>query len=527
MSQRLTQHVRVMADNPGASDIHVVPEKGVCMSPRIDRRAPSKLGSNLQKDAEPTQARTPTATTSSVKYQTQRNADAFQGAAPRGRAQVAFGNTVAALNTNAVVAPALTPEQQASAEQAQVDATNRQDPSYLTNWLKDHPDPAQQAAFMDRFFQYGTDAGQLLDKASEEDLPVLSAALDAAYRSGAVTLDELTAAVGSHGAGSWGGETHETLAKIIAGTGNPELITAYAQRELEIMTASNPADPARAVAIATALAGLPPDKLQEFLKNNPDALGHVLKNINDPIIGGGTEALGKLLDAASAIQPATPESIKLFMDSIGHLGDNPESRAAAARFFTQHANAILAAASDASGSIGSAGAGKLSEFFTRTLFTEPSFEGQEAFHSFITSKLGDMQAQLEAEAHANPPSQDAQRLARSMGSLVGAIEGGFLLSVEELNKRNEAAEGMAGLIFKLKDLLPTSSIPGLGQLQNLTIDQIQNWVTEALKKKPDDPQDAIPFHQLFGEAISNPALRSVYDSARLTSLENRELGLNH
>ncbi|NOK04173.1 MULTISPECIES: hypothetical protein [Myxococcus] len=29
------------------------------------------------------------------------------------------------------------------------------------------------------------------------------------------------------------------------------------------------------------------------------------------------------------------------------------------------------------------------------------------------------------------------------------------------------------------------------------------------------------------EAISNPALRSVYDSARLTSLENRALGLNN
>ncbi len=31
----------------------------------------------------------------------------------------------------------------------------------------------------------------------------------------------------------------------------------------------------------------------------------------------------------------------------------------------------------------------------------------------------------------------------------------------------------------------------------------------------------------FGERISTPALRSEYDSARLTALENRELDLNH
>ncbi|MFP2958693.1 hypothetical protein ACLEPN_12795 [Myxococcus sp. 1LA] len=497
------------------------------MSPRIDRRSPTKLGSTLKKDAEPNLARTPTSTADTVKFQTQRNADAFQASIPRGRTQTALGNTVPAAQTNAVAAPALTPEQEASAEQALVEATNRRDPSYLTNWLKANPDPAAQAAFMDRLFQYGAVAGQLLDKANERELPVLSAALDAAYRSGAVTVDELTAGVGSDGAGSAPGETHETLAKIVAGTGNPELITAYAQRELEIMNASNAEDPARSVAIATALSGLPPEALQDFLKKNPEAINQVLQNLNHPIINyGNGEALGSLLDAASAIQPATPESIKLFMDSIGRLGDIPGARDAAARFFTQHADAILAATSDASGSVGSDGAGKLSEFFTRTLFTEPAFEGQDAFRTFITSKLGEMQAQLETHAQANPPSQDAQRLARSMGSLVGAIEGGFLLSVEELNKSNEAAEGLAGLVFKLKDLLPTSSIPGLGKLQDLTIDQIQRWVTDALKKNPDKPQEAIPFHRLFGELISNPTLRSAYDSARLTSLENRELGLN-
>ncbi|MFY2558173.1 hypothetical protein ACN469_11115 [Corallococcus terminator] len=500
------------------------------MSTRIDRNPRTNVGTTQKQEPAAPPARSTAGNSVAERSRLKGAVDAFQGAPLTQRALASLGNPTA--TANQVVAtppPVMSRADEESARQALQEATNREDPSYITEWLKAHPDPAQQAAFMDMLFEYGAPAGNLLDKAGElspEDQQLLSDAVDAAYRSGALTLEELTEAVGSHGNGSWGGETHEALAKIIAGTGNPELINAYVERELEIMTASNAEDPARAVAIATALAGLPPDELQEFLERHPDVVPLVLKNLDEPIVVGGGSALGKLLDAASAIQPPTEESLQVFMDSIGHLGENSDSRAAAARFFTRNADAILSAVGDASGSIGSQGAGKLSEFFTRTLFTEPEFEGQEALHTFVTSKLGEMLETLETQAQANPPSQDTQRLARAMGSLVGAIEGGFLLAVEELDKRNEAVEGLVGLLFKLKELLPSSKLPGAGKLQDLTIDQIEKWVVDALKEHADDPKDAIPFHRLFGEQISNPLLRSIYDAARLTSLENRELGLN-
>ncbi|WP_002639211.1 hypothetical protein [Myxococcus hansupus] len=500
------------------------------MSPRIDRRTPTAVAPTSRQGTEQPLARQGADAATSGQVRTQRNADGFQPNVARDRATTNLNGRQPITPQAPVTARPLTPSEVASVNQVLQEATNSRDPSVLVNFLRDNPDPAMQAALMDNLFAFGPVAGQILDKAgrlSAADQQVLSSALDTAFRSGAVTVEELTAGVGSHGRGSWGGETHEGLAKIVAGTGNPELITAYAQREMQIMSDGNTPDPARSVAVATALAGLPPEQLQDFLKNNPDGIGKVLGNLNNPIISGGTGALGGLLDAASAIKPPTQESLKLFLDSIQQVGTNPESRAAAARFFMEHSDAILSGASDLSGSVGSASAGRLSEFFTRTLFTEPPFEGQDALRSFVNTKLGDMRAALETQANANPPSQETQRLARSMGSLLGAIEGGFLLSVEELKKNNEAAAGLAGLIFKLKDVIPTSSIPGLGQLQNLTLGQIEKWVTDAVQRDPDKARDAIPFHRLFGEQITNPTLRSIYDAARLTSLEDRRLGLSN
>jgi hypothetical protein len=504
------------------------------MTARIDGKSRPHVGST-QKKQEPSAVpvRTPSGNGVAERARQKGVVDAFQGARLSERSLASLGNPTALAKQGAACpVPVLTPAEEAEARRAIEEATGREDPETIAEWLRAHPDPAEQAAFMDMLFDYGPTVGNILDNAddlSPEDQQLLSDALDAAYRRGEVTLEELKEAVGSHGNGTWSGESHEMLAKIIAGTGNPDLINAYVERELEIMQAENVEDPARAVAIATALASLPPDELQKFLERNPEVVSRVLKNLEEPIARMGTgsyEALGKLLDAAGAIQPPTPQSLQVFMDSIPYLGENEESRAAAARFFTRNADAILASVADASGAISSQSAGKLAEFFTRTLFTDPSFEGQEALHTFVVQKLGEMQRRLETEATANPPSQDAQRLARGMGSLVGAIEGGFMLAVEELDARNEATEGLVGLIFKAKDLLPDVSLPVIGSVRDLTLDQIQDWVTDALKEHPDDPKDAIPFHLLFGEAISNPLLATIYETARGTALDNRELGLD-
>ncbi|MBJ6761576.1 hypothetical protein JGU66_12445 [Myxococcaceae bacterium JPH2] len=494
------------------------------MSPRVDRSGPRPIESTVSKQ-DTAQPRAVTGQEVRT-LQRQRNQDGFQ---PATRGMTAAAKLGGAQPATAPVAPAtLTRSEMESAQQAIALASDGRDATAVTDWLKANPDPAKQAAFMDLMFQYGPVAGEVLnhtERLGEADRKLLAGALDNAYRSGAVTADELARSVAEGGRGAVLGESHEALGDLVASTGNPDLIEAYAKRELAISGAQGTYDPQRATAAAAALAGLPPERLQAFLKDNPDAVGVLTKNINADVDAKFSPALGKLLDAASRIQPATPESVKLFTDTIDKIGENVDTRAAASRFFTQHADAVLSSLKDASGSLGIEGQKKMSEFFTRTLFSPPAHEGQDALRQTVMTKLGDMQKDLERHANENPPSTDSKREARLMGSLVGALEGGFQIAVEELNQRNEATKGMVDLLFSAKGLLPDMPLPGAGKLKDLTIDAIQDWVTKRLQEKAADPQDAIPFHHAFAELISNPDLRTDYDAARTTAFVNRQRGL--
>jgi hypothetical protein len=510
------------------------------MGVKLDRSSPKRV--EIQHKEKPAEVRTPQQTqvsaqgngTNQVKSNFFR--DAFQAVTSAAQQTAAkLGGTVgthAAAGTSSAgtVRPAtLTPAEMQSAQQAIANAHDGRDASYVSDWLKNNPDPAKQAAFMDLMFQYESVAGEILDHSQnlpDADRQRLSQALDTAYRSGAVTNEELTQAVSESFRGAAPGESHEGLAEIVAGTGNPDLIETYARRELEIVQASDSNDVQRSAAAATALAGLPPDRLQAFLKDNAAAVGDMLKYINADPNTQYSPALGKLLDAASRITPPTAESVKLFNDSIDKIGDNVSTREAAARFFTQHGDAVLASMQDASGSLGLDGQKKMSEFFTRTLFSPPAYEGQDAFRQSVMTRLGAMNDDLARYANASPPPADAKRDARLMGSLVGALEGGFQVAVDELKKRNDAVEGMVGLLFSAKELLPDLPIPGAGKLKDLTIDQLQKWVTSSLQEKAQDASDAIPFHRAFGELIANPDLRTDYDAARGDAFLNRQRGLS-
>jgi len=79
------------------------------------------------------------------------------------------------------------------------------------------------------------------------------------------------------------------------------------------------------------------------------------------------------------------------------------------------------------------GQGKLSSFFARTRFTDPSYDGQAAFQTFVMTRLSTLGAGLDAHALENPPTIGAQRDAQLLGSLVGTIEGGFHVAVDELS----------------------------------------------------------------------------------------------
>ncbi|RYZ44059.1 MAG: hypothetical protein EOO71_00890 [Myxococcaceae bacterium] len=495
----------------------------------IQRGIPQRVETRTPERAEGQTVTKPVVRDNAVRAELAR--DAFQ-ATPGTRSAVNLGaettTGVRATSTTAVAPTALTPAEQKAAEQAIANAYDGRNASYVSDWLKNNPDPAKQAAFMDLLFKYDSVAGGILDdvqRLPEADRARLSAALDNAYRSGAVTDSEVQKAVAAAHSGELPGETHEGLAGIVAGTGNPDLIETYAKKEMEIIRAAGGYDQQRSAAVATALAGMPPDRLQSFLAQNKEGMADVLKNINAGMDASYSPALGKLLDAAGRINPPTAESLKLFADSIGQLGENRESRAAAARFFTQHGDAVLASMQDKSGSLGMEGQKKMSEFFTRTLFSPPEFEGQAAFRENVMSRLASMSAGLEEHATENPPSQDAKRAARLMGGLVGALEGGFQIAVDELKKRNDAVKGMVDLLFSAKSLLPNLPIPGAGKLKDLTIDQLQKWVTSNLQEKAQDASDAIPFHGAFGEQISNPDLRTDYDAARATAFVNREQDL--
>ncbi|NRD48035.1 hypothetical protein [Corallococcus exiguus] len=507
------------------------------MTTTIQRNAPRPIET---KPAERPAAQTPTqppARNEAVRSGT--GTDGFQPTAGTTGTQTAnrLGATPAGAEevrtTSATpVAPAaLSPTELRSAQQAIANSSDGRDATAVSEWLRNNPDPAKQAAFMDMMFQYGPVAGGILDSVQrlpEADRTRLSQALDNAYRSGAVSPQELSAAVATSGRGALPGATHEGLAGIIAGTGNPDLIETYAKAEMDIVRASGGDDQQRSAAVATALGGMPPDRLQSFLAANREGMADVIKNINaSGPDASSSPALGRLLDAAGRINPPTAESVQVFTDSIDKLGENCESRAAAARFFTQHGDAVLSSLQDSSGSLGLDGQKKMSEFFARTLFSPPQdFEGSDAFRTNVMQRLETMNAGLAQHANENPPSQDAKRSARLMGSLVGSLEGGFQVSLDEMGKRNEAVKGMVDLLFSAKGLLPNLPIPGAGKLKDLTIDQLQRWVTSSLQERAQQPSQAIPFHRTFGEQIANPDLRTDYDAARGDAFLNRQRGLS-
>lgn len=413
-----------------------------------------------------------------------------------------------------------------SAQEAIALAHDSRSAEPVVEWLREHP--AQRDAFMQTWSQYGSVMGETLNDAQylgDADKRVLSNALGSAYRSGAITDAHLENMVTTSGRGSLPGETHEGLGEIVGMTHNPDLISRYAEAELEAMKFEDGSEPQRATAIAEALSGLSPSALQDFLAAHPDDAGEIVQNASAHMDAEYSDALGNLLETASRIQPPTEESLRVFSDAVPVLGENEASRAGAAEFFRRNGDAVLESLQDASGSLTNDGAKQMSEFFARTLFTEPQFEGQERFRQDVMSRLQSMTSDLNAHATDRAPPDDVQRQARLMGSLTGALEGGFQVAIDELEQRNESVDGMVDLLFSAKDLIPDLPIPGAGKLKDLTLDQIQDWVKDSLHEDAQSAAEAIPFHVTFGETIGSPYLRTLYDAARGTTFDNRAAGL--
>ncbi len=177
------------------------------MAPRIDSQLPRVGVAPKPQPAAPARApQAPTGPAEASQFQARRNVDAFQGTgntastlAKLSGAPIAEVRTLAQSQATGSPAP-LSPADEASANEAIGDALDHNDASYIANWLKEHPDPATQAAFMDMLFSTpGGLAGDVLDDTgnlSAADQQVISEALNTAWESGAVTAEELAAGVG-------------------------------------------------------------------------------------------------------------------------------------------------------------------------------------------------------------------------------------------------------------------------------------------------------------------------------------------
>jgi hypothetical protein len=429
----------------------------------------------------------------------------------------------------------LTPAELKSAERAIGLADGGRSAEPIVEWLRAHPDAAKQDAFMDLLFEFRSAAGEILNCTYMRSLPrndvqVLADALARAWRSGAVTSAELNEAIAAGGRGATFGEDHIGLAEVVALTGDPELTLAFASRELEVFR-SSPDERARANAVAIALASLPPSQLSGYLSANEELVqtlvqameGH-RRSMNSTDLG-----LARLLEGAARIEPPTPQTLRLFDGSVDLLGDGGHLPRAAGEFYVKHTAAVLEMYRDDSGSLDLVGQEKLSVLFARTLYSESPFAGQELVGEAMAADLARRGDALEAHATVNPPSIEAQREARLLGGLVGAVEGGFQIAVDELKEHNAAVDGMVDLMFRTSVLLPKTSLPGIGilagQAKDVALKNLKSWVKDRLHEKPRDASEAIPFHELFGQEIDNPALRSGYDAARADAFMNRAMGL--
>jgi len=422
----------------------------------------------------------------------------------------------------------LSPAEIESAQQTIALASDGNDATPLVNWLADHATPSSRDQMMDMLFDFGPVAGSVLNdtgRLGDADKALLSQSLDHAWRSGAVTAEELQAAVVTTGYGALPGETHVGLSETVAGTGNPELIETYALREMQILKTSPDEEAFRSQAVVSALSGLAPQPLQAFLGSHLEDVKTAIGFTDVDYDAVSRSGLGSLLDAASAIVPSTPESIAVFKSAIPMIGENPESRRGSAAFFERHMDAVLQSFQADSAKLTIDGQQQMSIFFARTLFSPPAYEGQDTFRESLLKRMASLGNSLDRYALANPPPIAAQRDAQLLGSLVGTVEGGFHIAVDELDARNEAVEGMVDLVFKAKDLLPSAELPGFGILKSLAVDKIKEWVVDSLKERPRDASEAIPFHALIGERIDSVALTTIYDAARSEAFTNRGVGL--
>jgi hypothetical protein len=329
------------------------------------------------------------------------------------------------------------------------------------------------------------------------------------------------------------------MAKVIAQSGNDDLIRAYAQHELD-KAKRDPEQVRGYLHAVTAWSGLSPEALQQVMKNNPDFYkaveeagrltkgpGNVSGFPNYNILEPG---LGNLLKKASQIKgangQATPEALKLFATAVKYAGDNFFTQEGAGAFFIEHARQIIDTYADPRSQ--DFNPEVLQTFFANVIYAPGSKALRYNGRPLVDVIMGDgqgrggvlgevMEAYLKEAKRPNDTEEgreNDQYIGQKIGFLWGAVSGGLLDAVkvykDRFNEDKELRDFAFGLLKK-----------GLGQIAdkldpsgaaNEVVDKAVDFgqkIYEAGKEKEKQEQ-LDKFKQAFSE-MNRGLLRYITD----------------
>jgi hypothetical protein len=445
--------------------------------------------------------------------------------------------------------PPLSDADQKSASQAIQNASDSipPDASKISDWLQAHPDPVAQRGFWEYFKNFPEAAGRVLDgtsRCTNDQKALISSSLDASYKSGDISDDDIKKMVSD---GTYPVTSDSAFGELIGGTHDPALINTFANTELSKM--GN--DPYRDRAVASALAGMPPDAMQAYLGqhptlihdlvSSPDAAGarsaatvlahlppdqlqqwladpankgdydSMLSNINkdqdnialddDDSVASQSTALGDLLKNAANIQPPTPEVTDLFSKSVDLAKGNDASLQGLASVYV-HDSVALTKALTADGD--SEGPTVLSKFFAQALFSpgvkDENFDGSGfKLTDVVTGALKTASSALQSEFGGD----DKDVAGRQLGRLGASLEGAAAVTLKDYRDQvaanKDERDAFGGLIGKaLGAVVP--DVPG----KDFAVDKISGLLSDALIPAPGRPDISLreKFNDLFEGQVS-------------------------
>jgi hypothetical protein len=294
------------------------------------------------------------------------------------------------------------------------------------------------------------------------------------------------------------------IAKVIAQSGNDNLIRAFAQHEID-KAKQDKYEVRGYLNAVTAWSGLSPNALQDVMKHNRDFY-EAVRQAGRLTEGPGNQSgfpnynilepgLGDLLTKASQIKgadgQATPQSLKLFATAIKYAGDNPFTQQGAGAFFIENARKVIDTYTDPANFGPDADPSVLQAFFARVIYAPGSntlsYKGQPMVELImgngngVSGLLGDVtQAYLNEARQPNDTEsgrENDHNIGIKLGYLWGAVSGGLLDSVHAYKDQFEKDKEFRNFVFDSAKFALGAIAEKLGaskELINQAVDGVQN-----------------------------------------------------